>query len=116
MKSAIKDMADSLFFWGVAKVQKYGKAVSAANWQDVSEKKKKTIDKALSAIAKKIVKMHGKEKPALKTKLLFHIMRLLQKKGWNKTDMDYWQERGWTEKIALGNNELNPGLLYRKSL
>lgn len=98
MKSANKDMADSLFFWGVAKIYKYGKAVSAINWQDVSEKNKKNIDKALSSIAKKITKKYGKEKPGIKTKLMFNIIRLLQKKGWNKTDMDYWQERGWLDK------------------
>ena len=34
MKSANKAMADSLFFWGVAKIYKYGKAIAATNWQE----------------------------------------------------------------------------------
>ena len=41
MKSTNKDMADSLFFWGVPKIYKYGLAVSATSWSTVSEKKRK---------------------------------------------------------------------------
>ncbi len=98
MKSAIKDMADSLLFWGVARIYKYGKAVAATNWQEVSEKKKKNIDKALFSVAKKIRKNFGKEKPGIKTKCIFNVIRLMQKKGWNKADRNYWQKRGWLDK------------------
>jgi hypothetical protein len=31
-------MADSLFFWGVPKIYRYGKAVAALRWEDVSDK------------------------------------------------------------------------------
>ena len=31
-------------------------------------------------------------------KRMFHILRLMQMKSWNKTDSDYWQERGWLDK------------------
>jgi len=24
-------------------------------------------------------------------------MKLLQKKGWNKADCDYWKEKGWID-------------------
>ena len=34
----------------------------------------------------------------LKTKGFFNIMRLLQKRGWNDTDVAYWKEKGWTGK------------------
>lgn len=98
IKSTIKDMTDSMLFWGVAKIYKYGKVVSAMNWQTVSEKNKKTIDKSLTSIAKNINKHYGKVKPTIKTKIIFNIMRLLQKNGWNKTDIDYWQEQGWLDK------------------
>ena len=35
MKSTNKDMADSLFFWGVAKIYKFGIAVAAVEWKSV---------------------------------------------------------------------------------
>lgn len=98
MKSTNKDMADSLLFWGVAKIYKYGKAVSATNWQEVSEKNKNSIDKATSSIAEKIIKNYGKEKPAMKTKFIFNIMRLSQNKGWNEVDVNYWKAKGWLGK------------------
>ncbi|MGI6765730.1 MAG: flavodoxin family protein [Lentihominibacter sp.] len=95
MKSTNKDMADSLFFWGVARIYKFGIGVAAVDWQSVSEKKKKKIDKATSSMANKILQRHGKVKPGMKTKIFFNIMRLLQKKGWNQADIDYWNEKGW---------------------
>ena len=26
-------------------------------------------------------------------------MRLMQKNGWNKADVDYWEQKGWTKKV-----------------
>lgn len=96
MKSTIKDMADSLFFWGIAKIYKYGIGVAAVNWDGVSEKKKKAIDRATTKIADKIVRRHGSIKPGLKTRGMFFAMHLLQKNGFNERDVRYWKEKGWT--------------------
>ena len=97
LNSTIKDMADSLFFWGVARIYKYSNAIAATDWNSVSEEKKKDIDKAVSSIAKQIVGREGKATPGLKTKAMFSIMRLFQKNGYNEKDMSYWKEKGWTE-------------------
>ena len=98
MKSCIKDMADSLFFWGVSKTYKFGLAAAATSFEGVSEKKKQRIDKVTSKIASKIKKRNGKVKPGFKTKAFFFIMHLLEKNGWNPKDVDYWKQKGWTEK------------------
>ncbi len=98
IKPTNKDMADSLFFWGVAKIYKFGIAVAATDWKKVNDKKKKKIEKATSSIAKKIIKNNGKVKPSLKTKGYFYLMRMLQKKGWNEKDVNYWKEKGWLKK------------------
>ncbi len=98
MKSTNKDMADSLFFWGVAKIYKFGIGVSAVDWKGVPEKKRLKIEKATDSIAKKIVKNNGKEKSGIKTKGFFSIMRMVQKSGWNETDANYWKEKGWDGK------------------
>lgn len=98
MKSTNRDMADSLFFWGVAKRYKYGINVAATNWNGVSQKKKDAIDRATSNIAKKLIKKSGKVKPGIKTKGMFMIMRLAQKKGFTPQDAEYWREKGWTSK------------------
>ena len=95
-KKTNKDMADSLFYWGIPKI--VSKVVAAMNYETVSDKKKKEIEKATDKIAKKIKKKNGKVKPRFKTKLMFNIMRMVQKSGWNAYDAEYWKNNGWMEK------------------
>ena len=99
VRSTLKDMSHSLFFWGVARIYQYGLGVAATDWNGVSAKKKAVIDKKITAIAKQIVLRDERVKPSLKTKGMFYIMRMMQKKGWNSRDVEYWQEQGWLEKI-----------------
>ncbi len=98
MKSTNKDMADSMFFWGIGKTYKYGVAVMEVSWDGVQDKIKVRIDKKTSALAAEIKKKHGHVKPSFKTKIFFNIMRIAQKKGMNKADAGYWREKGWTGK------------------
>ena len=98
VKSTNKDMLDSLFYWGVAKTYQYGLPVRATSFEEISEKRKKKIDKKTTKLANKIRKKNGKVKPGFKTKAFFFIMHLMQKNGWNECDMNYWKERGWTGK------------------
>lgn len=99
MKSTIKDMSDSLFYWGVSTPYKIGLAVSATAWDQISSKKKNIIEKRTSYIAKKIQRKNGKVKTGIKTKAFFYLMRTLQKNGWNEADVKYWNEKGWTKKV-----------------
>ncbi len=98
MKSTNRDMADSAFWWGVARVYTYGVAVAEISWERVAEQKKLRVEKKLSSLARKISKKQSRVKPSLKTKLFFSVMRQMQKRGWNKADIEYWAEKGWTEK------------------
>ena len=98
MKSTIKDMADSTFFWGIAKTHKLGVAVQETRWEGVKQKKKAKIDKKTTALARKITKKVGKIKPGIKTKGFFKIMSLVQKNGFNPADVEYWKSKGWTKK------------------
>ena len=97
MGSANKDMYDSLFFWGVAKIYKYGVGVAAIDWESVPEKKKRAIDRSVSSIVRKILKKQGRVKPGLKTRAIFFGMHIMQRNGFNERDVRYWKEKGWTE-------------------
>ncbi|MCM1334694.1 MAG: NAD(P)H-dependent oxidoreductase [Eubacterium sp.] len=97
-KSANRDMADSAFFWGCARVYRLGVAVRATDWSGVSEKTKAATERKAAAIADRIKKRVGRVKPSVKTKLFFAVMRMLQKSGWNPTDEAYWREKGWLGK------------------
>lgn len=96
MRSTIKDMADSTFFWGCARTYKLGFAVMETRWDHVKPGIKNKIDKKTTALAKKISTRVGKVKPTIITKTFFTMMSLMQRKGFNEADVSYWKEKGWT--------------------
>ena len=96
MESTIKDMADSLFFWGVAKQYKLGFAISATSWDEIKPKKKQAIEHRIKSLAAKIRRRNGKVKPGFKTRAFFWLMHLMQRNGWNEADVRYWKQLGWT--------------------
>ena len=98
MRSTLKDMADSLFFWGVARIWKYGPGLGAVTWDTVSDAKKRAADAATTRLAGRIASRVGRVKPCLRTKALFYAMRLFHKKGIVPRDVAYWREKGWTGK------------------
>ena len=98
MKSADRDMADSLFYWGVAKIYQYGIGIAAVDWDGASEKKKRRIERATGSLAAKIRKRQGGVKPGLRSRGFFWMMHLMQRNGWNEADTRYWKEKGWTGK------------------
>ncbi len=105
MKSTVKDIKDSMFFWGVGKIYTYGAAVAATSWNEVTHKKKVKIEKKLEKIAKQVIFSNSRVTPSIKTKAFFSIMRMMQKNGWNKADMDYWHEKGWCGKNRPWKNK-----------
>ena len=99
MRSAIKDMADSMRYWGTARIYRCGFAVAAIDWEGISPDKKAKIERSASAVAARIRHRSGKVKPGFKIKALFSIMRLFQKKfGYNPKDTEYWKDKGWLDK------------------
>ncbi len=98
-KSALKDLKDSMTFWGVARIYSFGRNIRAADWDGVNEKIKLQIQDDVKKLAEKILAGSKDVNPSLKVKGLFYVMRYMQKKmGFNAADVAYWQERGWLEK------------------
>ncbi len=97
-KSAMKDISNALFYWGVPYRKEYGIAVQAMNWEQVAPKKKEKINNDMAKLAKQIQKK--KVHVTVKTKLFFYVMRMMQLKdmGAGKADKDYWQQQGWLDK------------------
>lgn len=96
--SAIKDVQDALVYMGVPKIVKYGLAVQAMNWEGVDHKKKAKIERDAARIAKQL---STDKAPAvgIRTRFLFRMMGMLQKKGWNSSPVEtaYWKEKGWLD-------------------
>ena len=97
MKSTNKDMADSLFYWGISNIYKLGIAVAATSWEGVSEKKRTQIEKKVNSIASSVKKKSGNVKPTLKGRFFFWIMKMYHKNDWNPKDQEYWKNKGWLD-------------------
>lgn len=96
MKSAARDISHSFTYWGVGKIYAYKKAVGAASWSDVSQKKRDIISVEIKSLSDKINKHSQNVKPSLFTRLFFTLMAKLHKKSYCQTDDLYWKRLGWT--------------------
>lgn len=96
MGSTVKDMADSTYYWGIAKTYKLGIAVQETRWDAVKPGIKKRIARKTKALARRISKRAGKVRPGIKTRAFFSIMVMMQRNGFNPADVEYWKEKGWT--------------------
>lgn len=105
MGKAARAIKDSLDFWGVARTFVIKQALFQPNWDTVSDKRKKAIQKQCGRIAAKI-KPGKRIKPRLKTRVLFLVMKMShvmidkaeRKAGRGRTkDYLHWQENGWLD-------------------
>lgn len=112
MRSTNKDMADSMFFWGIARTYRYGVAVAEVSWKKVRPGIKKRINARTTALARKIRRNYGRVKPSVKTRIFFHVMRLAQKKGFNEADARYWKEKGWIGRKRPWDNRSEYEKIY----
>ena len=97
-RSTLKDMKDSMVYWGVARTHTYRKNVRAADWDGVSEKIRQDIGREVEAKANTIKARAQGVTPSWKVKGLFYVMRAMQKKfGFNPADVAYWRDKGWLE-------------------
>jgi hypothetical protein len=78
--------------------------VSAAKWEDVTEKIRAEMDEKISAIAVKAKGSVNTAKPGLKQKVLFNIMARMHKGNtWNQVDRNHWENMGWLDKAKPWN-------------
>lgn len=99
MQSAIKDIKNTLFYWGVPYIKEYGISIQAMNWEQVSDRKKERIKKDIERLARR-VSNNRKVRVGFKTRFMFGIMRMMQKKGLGASpeEKEYWLENGWLDE------------------
>ena len=95
VKQTTKLLKSNLFYLGIPQIYNYGVTTMKMGGNYCDYKKKDKIKKQVSKKAIKIKKALLKRKVGLKTKLFFNIFKMTQKNGWNKTDVEYWKEKGW---------------------
>jgi multimeric flavodoxin WrbA len=95
-KHACQDIADSFFYWGIAKTYLLPFTVKCTTLSAIAPETDRAIQKKLAATAKKI-QANPSPKPGLRTKAFFRLVRWIHKqdKSWDPTDLAYWSKRGW---------------------
>lgn len=98
-KSTLKDLKDSMNFWGIANTYTFGRNTHGADWDSLDEKRKLIFKKEVIRISKKIKNKSVNVKPCLKVKGIFYVMRFMHKIfKFNLADVKYWESFGWLEK------------------
>jgi len=97
---AQKDIATSLTWLGVSKIEKFGVGLlEGVIWDELSEKRRSTIAHKVKKVAMKIKSEYPARK-GIKVKLLFAITKMMHQSIGNKerplsADNQYWKEKGW---------------------
>lgn len=93
-RSALREMKDSLDFWGVARTYKMGFTLMEISWDRLSPKLRQKIVRQAERTASRL--RRGVSGPGLKARFLFHAIRLAQKYAWpDSPDARWWREHGW---------------------
>ena len=96
-RAALREMKDSLDFWGVAHTYKLGFTLMEISWDRLSPKLKRKISRQAERTAAKL--RRGVPGPGLKTRCLFYAMRLAQKYIWRDSpDAGWWRSHGWLDR------------------
>ena len=99
MRSAMKDMADSLEMWGVRKVYRLGFGVQAMKPDEIPERIRRTIQRRTQKLACRIQKHAGKRGCNARAKGWFTLMRFAHKHAAPmEPDYGYWERQGWHGK------------------
>ncbi|MDR1801085.1 MAG: NAD(P)H-dependent oxidoreductase [Lachnospiraceae bacterium] len=91
-----KALKTQFFGLSMAKYYRLGFGIMAFNWDDVSQRKKAKIERAVKKTAEKVVAKSGRVKQSFYLKmLLWGIHFIQQKNDWFPLDKKWWQEKGW---------------------
>ncbi len=93
LKSAAKDIKDSMDYWGIAKTHIVTQSVWGYFWNDMPDKFRRSFMKKLDKTAAKVKKCVKNLKPSLKVKYLYGMFKSLHLKDklW-EIDNEYWKE------------------------
>lgn len=97
VKDTVKLVKNNLFYWGVPTIYNYGVTTMKMGGNFIDYKHKDKIKKQIKNKVNKIKRSLQNRKVGLKTKFFFKIFGMTQKNGWNKTDSNYWQNKGWLD-------------------
>ena len=97
VKDTVKLVKNNLFYWGIPTIYSYGVTTMKMGGNYIDYKYKAKIKRQVENKSNKIKRSLKNRKVGLKTRFFFKIFGMTQKNGWNKTDSDYWKNKGWLD-------------------
>lgn len=97
VKDTVKLVKNNMFYWGIPTIYNYGVTTMKMGGNYIDYKNKDKIKKQVENKSNKIKRSLKNRKVGLKTKFFFKIFGMTQKNGWNKTDSNYWKDKGWLD-------------------
>ncbi|MDR3206802.1 MAG: NAD(P)H-dependent oxidoreductase [Oscillospiraceae bacterium] len=103
MKNVLKDIGDSLDFWGVARRYSVRQTLFETDWTRVSDKRKESVRRQCQRVCRRL-QGRSAVAPRLKIKLLFTVMSIAQRfihksqlRAGQSESADHrrWRENGW---------------------
>lgn len=93
LKSAAKDIKDSMDYWGIAQTHVVTQSVWGYFWNNMPDKFKREFEKKLDKTACKVLKYEKNPKISLKVKFLYKMFERLHlnDKLW-EVDNEYWKK------------------------
>lgn len=97
VKDTVKLVKNNMFYWGIPTIYSYGVTTMKMGGNYIDYKNKDKIKKQVENKSNKIKRSLKNRKVGLKTKFFFKIFGMTQMNGWNKTDSNYWKDKGWLD-------------------
>lgn len=79
-KSTLKDLKDSMTFWGISRIYTFGRSIHASDWDTVDNKKKLKLQREIEKLSAKIISESKNVKPSFKVKALVLCHEVYAKK------------------------------------
>lgn len=103
-RSAVKDVKDSLSWWGISEIGVFtGALFNGINWENLAKPRRDRLINKITALSDKFARKNY-AKPAktrVFVKIKFLICRSMQRKLFKDnpeyTDAKYWKEQGWLD-------------------
>lgn len=93
-RAALREMKDSLDFWGVAETLKLGYGLNEIAWERLSPELRRKISRQAARTAEKL--RRDVSGPGWKARFLFYGMRFAFRHFWQDSpDAAWWREHGW---------------------
>ena len=106
MKSTVKDIKDSMNYWGVGKTHNITQGVWGYDWNNMPDHFMKKIHKKVDRTVNKIQSLRGNVTPSIKVKAIFYIYRLFHKgRKMAEVDDNYWYKKGYVSGKPWKNKQ-----------